>query len=244
MLTLSAFSAGALAADVPVQQELPPPSSDPVKPVPRDRDYSWMSLAQWNQKHADNVAVAEKGVAKLVFLGDSITDMTRSSASWKKTFAKYDYANFGIGGDRTQNLLWRLEHGERGHLKPKLVVVLIGTNNIGTTTDDVDDTVRGVTEVVSKVKKTFPGSKILLLGLFPRDEKPDAPVRTTVRLINEQLAKLADGRKVCFRDIGKIFLDADGTLPVEISADHLHPTEEGFRRWAEAIEPEVERLMR
>ena len=243
-LCFCALSLVAVAADSITQPvEPPPPSSDPVLPVPRDRDYSWMSLAQWQGTHADLTAIAAKGETDLVFLGDSITASTRSSESWKGTFGEYRYANFGIGGDRTQNVLWRLDHGEIGTLKPKLVVLLIGTNNIGLTENDVDDTVRGVTAVVRKLRTALPATRLLVLGLFPRDEKPDSPLRAKIRLINAALAKLEDGKTVFVRDIGGIFLEPDGTLSTTISPDHLHPSEEGLRRWAETIAPTVRQLM-
>jgi lysophospholipase L1-like esterase len=231
------------ADDNPPAQETPP-SSDPVVPVPRDRDYSWMTLAQWQQTHAELSALAARGEAELVFLGDSITASTRSSESWKKVFGGYRYANFGIGGDRTQNVLWRLDHGEVGALKPKVIVLLIGTNNIGITENDVDDTVRGVTAVVKKIHTTFPTTKLLVLGLFPRDEKPDTSTRVKISQINAALAKLEDGKSTFVRDIGKVFLESDGILSTEISPDHLHLSEEGLRRWAEAIAPTVRQLMR
>ena len=232
------------AADGTANTEPPPPPSDPVTPVPRDRDYPWMSLAQWQESHAELVAIAAKGEAELIFLGDSLTSSTRWSESWKTTFGAYRHAIFGIGGDRTQNVLWRLEHGEVGALKPKLVVLLIGTNNIGTTANDVAATVRGVTAVVAKLRTVFPSTKVLVLGIFPRDVAAEAPVRTTVKAINAALAKLDDGQAVYVRDIGKVFLESDGTLSTVVSEDHLHLTEEGLRRWAAALAPVVQQLMK
>ena len=241
---ISAFSLSALSAETSPSDEPPPPSNDPLMPVPRDRDYPWMALAQWRDRHAELSAIAAKGEAKLILLGDSITASTQGSESWKKTFGAYNFANFGIGGDRTQNVLWRLEHGEIGALKPKAVVLLIGTNNIGTTEHDAEDTVRGVTAVVQKLRTAFPKARLLVLGIFPRDEKPDSPVRAKVQQINAALAKLDDGKKILVRDIGKVFLETDGTLSTAVSQDHLHLTEEGLRRWAEAIAPMVKKLMR
>ena len=213
-------------------------------PVPRDRDYDWMSRARWQEMHVANVTEAAKGEAELVFLGDSITEMTRWSESWKQTFGGFRYVNFGIGGDRTQNVLWRLEHGEIGALKPKLVVLLIGTNNLWTTPDDVGDVTRGVSAVVAKLRTGFPKAKVLVLGIFPRDAKADAPVRTSIAKINAALTKLDDGKTVFVKDIGKVFLESDGTLPTAVAEDHLHLTEEGQRRWAEALAPIVQQLMK
>jgi beta-glucosidase len=98
--------------------------------------------------------------------------------------------------------------------------------------------------VVSKLHVAFPTTKVLVLGIFPRDEKPDAPVRAKVKAINAELAKLDDGQAIFVRDIGKVFLETDGTLSAAVSQDHLHLTEEGLRRWAAAIEPLVQQLMR
>lgn len=242
-MSLAAAAGVANAQNTP-PAEPPPQPSDPVAPVPRDRDYPWMSLARWHEMHAANVAEAAKGEAELVFQGDSITEAMRWSESWKKTFGAYRHVIFGIGGDRTQNVLWRLDHGEVGKLKPKLVVLLIGTNSLGTTPDDVGDITRGVTAVVEKLRSSFPSAKVLVLGIFPREEKADAPVRATIAKINAALAKLADGKTVFVRDIGQVFLDADGTLSKTVSEDALHLTEEGYRRWSEALAPTVRELMR
>jgi lysophospholipase L1-like esterase len=244
VLCSCAFALCTFAAESAQPAELPPPSSDPIIPVSRDRDYPWMSLAQWQATHAELAAVAAKGEAELVFFGDSITASTRWSESWKKTFGAYRYANFGIGGDRTQNLLWRLDHGEIGALKPKVAVLLIGTNNIGITENDIADTVRGVTAITNKLHAAFPAAKLLVLGIFPRDESPESPLRAKVQQINAALAKLDDGRAIFVRDIGKVFLEPDGTLSTAVSQDHLHPTEEGLRRWAGAIAPVIQQLMR
>ncbi|MFT3780702.1 MAG: GDSL-type esterase/lipase family protein [Nibricoccus sp.] len=244
LVSMSSFGVETAIAEEKAVAELPPPSSDPVKPVPRDRDYPWMSLAFWQGAHAANSAEAAKGEAELIFLGDSITQMTQWSENWKKTFEGYRYLNFGIGGDRTQNVLWRLENGEVGKLKPKVVVLLIGTNNLGTTTNDLVDVPRGVTAIVKKLRDGFPQAKVLVLGIFPRDEKSDAPVRATIGKINAELKKLDDGKTVFVRDIGKVFLEPDGTLSTTVSQDHLHLTEEGNRRWAETLAPLVRELMR
>lgn len=202
-----------------------------------------MPLAEWNQKHSDFAAVAAKGEAELVFVGDSIIAGAQWSESWKKAFGGYKSANFGMGGDRTQNVLWRLANGEIGALKPKAVVVLIGTNNIFTTPRDVDDTVRGITAIAKELHGAFPPARILVLGVFPRGEKPDAPERSKVAKINEALAKEHDGRSIFVMDIGKVFLEADGTLPRTVSPDQIHLSEEGVRRWVDAIEPWVRQAM-
>lgn len=228
-----------VALDGSAADTRPPPPSDPVAPVPRDRDYSWMSLSAWYTKHAEDVAIASAGNVDLLFVGDSITEGATWSDSWKKTFGGYRAANFAIGGDRTQNVLWRLEHGAVGTLQPKVVVLLIGTNNLFSTPTDVPDTERGIRAVVAKLRDAFPAAKLVVLGIFPRDAKADAPVREKVRRVNAALASLDDGKQVLVRDLGGVFLEADGTLAPSVAPDALHLSEEGYRRWSEALAPIV-----
>ena len=123
-------------------------------------------------------------------------------------------------------------------------MLLIGTNNIGLTDHDIADTVRGVAAVVGRLHVALPSTKVLVLGIFPRDENPNSPVRGKVQIINAALAKLDDGKTIFVRDIGKVFLEADGVLSTVVSQDHLHLTEEGLRRWAEALSPIVQQLMK
>ena len=144
-----------------------------------------------------------------------------------------------MGGDRTQNLLWRLENGEIGALQPKVVVLLIGTNNIYTTPRDIEDTARGIAACATKLNTAYPAAKLLVLGVFPRDEAPTSPIRAKIKRINELLQPLDNGTTVFVRDIGAAFLDANGRLDRTISPDQIHLTEEGLRRWAEAIAPFV-----
>jgi lysophospholipase L1-like esterase len=203
-----------------------------------------MPLATWYRDHAEHVEIATAGTAELLFVGDSITAGAKWSEVWKKTFGGYRFANFGIGGDRTQNVLWRLDHGAVGALKPKAVVLLIGTNNLWTTADDVADTERGIRAVVARLHASFPTARVLVLGVFPRDAKADAPVRAKVQRLNAALASLDDGKTTLVRDIGGVFLEPDGSLSAAVAPDQLHLSEEGYRRWAEAIAPTVAEMMR
>ncbi len=240
ILAVALFGAVQLAfADDPT-----PPPSDPVEPVPRDRDFSWMPKAEWEKLHAEFSAVAAKGEATLVFHGDSLLGAARWSEAWKQEFGRYEPAIFGMGGDRTQNLLWRLENGEIGSLKPKVVVLLIGTNNIHTTPRDVEDTARGIIACAQKLNAAYPAAKILVLGVFPRDEDPQALIRAKIKRINELVAAIEDGKTIFVRDIGAVFLEPDGRLSREIAPDQLHLKDEGLRRWAEAIAPFIHENMR
>ncbi len=225
-------------------EEPAPPPSDPVEPAARDRDFSWMPKAEWEKLHAEFSAVAAKGEAKLVFHGDSLLGAARWSEAWKQEFGRYEPALFGMGGDRTQNLLWRLENGEIGSLTPKVVVLLIGTNNIHTTPRDVEDTARGIIACAQKLNAAYPAAKILVLGVFPRDEDPQSAIRAKIKRINELVAAIDDGERFFVRDIGAVFLEPDGRLSREISPDQLHLKEEGLRRWAEAIAPFIHENMK
>ncbi|MGZ8867058.1 MAG: GDSL-type esterase/lipase family protein, partial [Thermoanaerobaculia bacterium] len=152
----------------------------------------------------------------VVFLGDSITNgwsWGEHMQLWDRYFGKYDPANFGIGGDRTEHVLWRIENGELDRVRPKVVVLLIGTNNIG---DPADEIRRGVVRVAERVREKLPDSKLLVMGIFPRGADANDPKRAKIREVNRGLAKLDDGERVRFLDIGERFLAPDGSLPKEI----------------------------
>jgi lysophospholipase L1-like esterase len=213
-----------------------------IEPVPRDE--------KWVARHEGFVAEAQKGGIDLLFVGDSITDgwRTRGKEVWDREFAPLKAANFGIGGDRTEHVLWRLRNGEAEGYKPKLVVLMIGTNNTGFERDKTTprntppEIVEGVTTIVKDLRSDFPDAKILLLAIFPRGEK-DSLQRGQVAEVNKQIAKLHDGSHVHYLDIGAKFLDAAGNIPADIMPDLLHPYEKGYGIWADAIREPVKRLM-
>ena len=221
-------------------------ATDAATPEPRTVDYEWMSVATWKEKHAADVAIAQKDGMDLLFVGDSITEGWEwgDGEHWKKHFAPLGAANFGVGGDTTQNLLWRLDNGDVGALKPKVVVVLIGTNNLGRENATAAEAARGVEAVVTKLRAAFPEAKIVLHGIFPCDYSPKAEVRQRVKAVNSLLARLdgLDG-KVVFRDIGPIFLEPDGSILPAVSPDGLHLTPEGYRRWASVLAPLARELL-
>jgi lysophospholipase L1-like esterase len=214
-----------------------------IVPVPS----SYPTATNWISRHESNVAAAKKGGVDLLFLGDSITDGWRWGQGhgglnvWPKYYAARHAANFGIGGDRTEHVLWRLEHGEVDGIKPKVVVLLIGTNNTGRNTPP--EIVEGVTAVVQELHTKLPESKVLLLAIFPRGEK-DNPVREQIKEINRQLAKLDDGKTVRFLDLGPKFLEPDGTLSRELAPDLLHVNEKGYQIWADAMEGTLAEMMK
>lgn len=217
-------------------------ASSPVTPTPRNVEYSWMTIADWYRAHADDVEVAAKGEAQLLFVGDSITQGYQWAPSWEREIAKYNPANFGIGGDKTENLLWRIQNGSTGKLDPKLVVMLIGVNNFGHNNDSPQAVFSGVKANLAQLQTSFPKAKILILGVFPYDENADSPNRARVTLVNEMIATLAeDGVQVL--DIGNTFLQEDGSISKDVMGDFLHPSADGYELMTEAILPKIQETM-
>jgi lysophospholipase L1-like esterase len=207
--------------------------------------------AGWIRRHEGFVAQAKQGGIDILFMGDSITDFWRNRGSniWNKYYAPRRAANFGISGDRTQHVLWRMDNGELDGIKPKVVVLMIGTNNTGkernsdTIRNTVPEAIAGVQAVVTDLRARLPDSKILLLAIFPRGTLDD-PQRAQVALINTVIAKLGDGNMVRYLDIDPNFLEPDGTLPKSIMPDLLHPNEHGYQIWADAMNPTLNEMMK
>lgn len=220
-----------------------PKGEKPWEPMPRTADYSWMTNADWAARHTNFLRRAGEGSVQVLFLGDSITEGWGGNDVWKQHYTPLRSANFGIGGDTTQNVLWRVTHGELDGISPKVVVLMIGTNNFGLHNDEPDDVARGVTAIVHELIRREPDSKILLLGIFPRDEKPDTDFRGRVQKTNERLSSLDDGRTVRFLDIGPKLTRDDGTIDPEIMPDYLHLSEKGYAIWADAMESTLEELL-
>ncbi len=194
--------------------------------------------------HERFVKVAQEATAELVFLGDSITAGWGSKKEiWSKAFGQYQPANFGIGGDRTQHVLWRITNGELDVIKPKAVVLMIGTNNSGS--DSAEGIADGIKVIVETIREKQPQAKILLLAVFPRGEKVSPnPGRDKLNQVNAMIAKLDDGKNIHFLDIGSKFLQPDGSLSKDIMPDFLHLSEAGYQIWADAIGPKLVELMK
>jgi beta-glucosidase len=214
-----------------------------TNPVPRD--------PKWVARHEGFVEIAKRGGVDILFMGDSITDFWRNRGStvWNKYYASQHAANFGISGDRTEHVLWRMDNGELDGIKPKVVVLMIGTNNTGKENNGrlrntISQIIAGVTAVVADIRTKLPESKILLLAIFPRGNTTEDFQRGEVAVINTALAKLDDGEHVKFLDIGPKFLDADGTLPKSVMPDSLHPNAQGYQIWADTMNPTLDEMMK
>jgi lysophospholipase L1-like esterase len=187
------------------------------------------------------VEIAKKNENPILFTGDSITDGWRNQAAWKKYFDPMKAANFGIGGDRTEHVLWRLQNGELDGYTPKVVVLMIGTNNTGSNT--ADEIAEGIKAIIKTIHDKSKDTKVLLLAVFPRGEKPGTPVRDKIAAINKTISALDDGGKmVLYMDIGSKFTEPDGTLTKAIMPDFLHLSPRGYEIWGEAIVDTVQKL--
>jgi len=196
------------------------------------------AVENFNARHTDYAA--RRGDLDLLFLGDSITEGWAGAKDvWDRYYGTLKADQFGVGYDRTQHLLWRLQNGEGQHVSPRVVVLLIGTNNIGQNPDD--DVVAGITAVVKEIQSDFRSAKILLLGILPRNHVSQ-PDRAHITAVNRAISKLDDGKRVFFLDIGAKFLDPDGEIPTELMADLLHPTEKGYETWAQGIKDKLASL--
>lgn len=209
-------------------------AEDAITPVAKDPD-----------RHAQFLERAKQGDIDVLFLGDSITDRFPrvGEGSWVK-LAPYKPANFGIEGDCTEHLLWRLEHGELDGISPKVVVVLIGTNNVFYFADEAPGwTARGIEEIVAAIQKRLPAARVLLFGIFPRDEK-DSRVRQIIAAINREIRRLDDGAHVRFVDMGDRFLDGDGNIPAALMPDKVHLSAKGYAIWQSSLEAILPELMK
>jgi (4-O-methyl)-D-glucuronate---lignin esterase len=222
------------------------PSSSADQPVAR---------ADANSKtaHDQLVEKAKKGRIDVYFTGDSITrrwgatDYPTFLENWKQNFHGWNAANFGWGGDTVQNVLWRLQNGELDGVNPKVIVVMAGTNNIGTVTrlggDEakVDEVTKGLKAVLATCREKAPKAVVVLMGITPRNDNPAAAA--TIDKINANLAKLADGKDVRYVNINDGLAGKEGKLREGMSPDRLHLSVKGYQVWADALKPVLKEIL-
>ncbi len=203
----------------------------------------------WYARHHAELALARATQPQLVLIGDSITHYwagppratrVHGPGSWQHAFGQLSVINMGFGWDRTQNVLWRLRQGEFEGMHPKWVVINIGTNNLTGTvhcrTNTPQEVAGGVSAIIDEVHQRSPQSRILLMAIFPRGFTPDSPLRAPITATNRILAaRYAHDPSVTWIDIGKQFLQPDGTLPHDIMPDGTHPSDKGYELWADAL---------
>lgn len=195
---------------------------------------------KWLAKHAS--FVNHHGVYDLLFIGDSLTAQWNKEV-WTNEFAACKTANFGINGDYAHHVLWRLQNGELKNIQPKVIVLLCGANNIGLaeTADQIAATIR---QILTTIFENRPEAIILLLGIFPINEKATDPKRKKIQEVNQVLRLLHNGKNVFFLDIGERFLESNGSISKRIMPDYLHLSKEGYSIFADAIRDEIRELIR
>jgi lysophospholipase L1-like esterase len=224
----------------PVQQ----PADIPAPKIGRDQKVD----ARFLQMHESFLQRRTQGPIDLLFLGDSITELWGSNGKevWAHYYGKLNAANFGISGDQTQHVLWRIENGELDGISPKVVVLMIGTNNL--TRYPADIIVKADKLIVQRIHEKLPNTKVLLLGIFPRGPDPKihstAFYRAKIKIVNAELATFEDGDKTRYLDIGDKFLNDDGSLPRPIMPDFLHPSAAGYQLWADAMAPLLNEMLK
>lgn len=222
------------------------PDYKTVSVTPDKLNEAW-SINWWTPRHEKKLEEA-KALGKksqILFVGDSITEGWEKSGApvWDRYYKPLNGLAIGFGGDRTENVLWRLLHGEVDGIAPKVAVLMIGTNNTGHRQENPQTTAAGIKRDIDELRKRLPETKILLLAIFPRGEKPDDPLRLLNDKVNAIIAGFADNQKIFFADINKDFLEPDGTLSKEIMPDLLHPNEKGYEIWAKSMAPALKQLM-
>lgn len=196
----------------------------------------------WAKRHAELQERVSSSDPELVFVGDSIThfwEVTGKSV-WRGEYSNARALNLGVSGDRTEHVLWRLDHMPMERLSPKAVVLLIGTNNVFANT--AEEIASGVAANVHALNKLWPDATVVLLGVFPRADV-DEDHRQKLKRVNETIGELGNEVGVRYLDIGAVFLEADGSINRDVMWDYLHLTQEGYRRWAAALAPVLAELL-
>ena len=198
----------------------------------------------WLPRFDEKRALATHGGYDIVFLGDSITHgwESRGAEVWAKNFAEgpYKALNCGFGGDRTEHVLWRLDHGQLADLKPRVFVLMIGTNNTGhrdVETEPPTDTILGIQAILGRLEQSYPEAKVILHPIFPRGATTNDALRVRNDLINREIRAFVDGKRVLWCDFNSRLLTPDGVLEKTLAPDLLHPGAAGYEIWTEALKP-------
>jgi lysophospholipase L1-like esterase len=221
-------------------------------------DASGAPNSSFIKMHESFLARGKAGPIGVLFLGDSITQGWSHPSRkhiWDAFYSQWQPANFGIGGDQTQHVIWRIENGELDGIKPKVVVLMLGTNNSGAHT--AAEIAAADKKIVQMIRAKIPDTKVLLLGIFPRGPRKNPQGMITdnvaaeatkrmevIRTVNAELAKLDDGKNIRYLDITAKFLGDDGKIPSIIMPDQLHPNAAGYQLWAEAMQPLLTEMMK
>jgi lysophospholipase L1-like esterase len=251
ILTLLTFP---VLLSVAVAQTAPAAKVDASAPIEK-KDASGKQNERFQHLHASFLERGKAGPIGVLFLGDSITEgWGKAPHVWERYYGKLQPANFGIGGDQTQHVIWRIANGELDGISPKVVVLMLGTNN--TASHTAAEIAAADKKIVELIRTKLPSTKVLVLAIFPRgprknkegviteEQIADAAKRMAIiDAVNKELAKLDDGKTVRFLDINAQFLGQDGKIPFSIMPDQLHPVAAGYQLWAEAMQPTLEQML-
>lgn len=241
-LVLVLITAFGLISCSSTETKVPPKTAESM--TPKKQKAAWAD-EWWEPRHYQKLEDAKQTKVDLLMLGDSITHHWEDTGQkvWQEYYAPRNAFNLGFGGDRTEQVLWRIQNGALDNMDPKLTVLMIGTNNTGHRMDTPYDTVFGISEIITQIRHKLPQTKILLLAIFPCELYPKGKRRKRNDLINQYLDQLADDKTVHFLNINENFVDENGKLLVDVMPDLIHPNEEGYRIWAKAMEPTIQKLL-
>ncbi len=255
LIALLPFAAAQTPAAAPAASGKPDASAPIIKV-----DAKGQPNAGFVKAHESFLARGKSGPIDLLFIGDSITAGWAGKDRqhiWEAYYGKNNPANFGIGGDQTQHVIWRIENGELDGITPKVTVLMLGTNNTGATGNTAAEIAAADKKIVQLIRTKIPGTKVLVLAVFPRGARkdkdgkiPDANITDAARrteiinAVNVELAKLDDGQNVRFLDINAVFLGQDGKIPFSIMPDQLHPNAAGYQLWADAMKPRLTEMLK
>ena len=224
-----------LKADIPLS----------VQPCVQNRDYPhewWLERHQTKQQEKQS---RSKSI-QLVFIGDSITQAWEDKGKkvWHEQYEPLGTLNLGFNGDCTEHVIWRIENGALDELAPKVIILMVGTNNAGHRKEKPQHTSLGTQSIIELIRRKCPSANILLLAIFPRGKTVDDPLRQLTEETNQYIEQLADDDKVHWLNLNHLFLNSSGELTPEIATDFLHINEKQYRVWAEAMTPSISRLMK
>ncbi len=242
---MSLILAALLQLSSPLLAESPAPAPAAAKvntaTVPAER----LKEGWWKQRHEAALKKLDPAT-EIVFLGDSITQGWEGGGkkAFADSFGSWKTLNLGFSGDRTEHVIWRFANGELEGLKPKLAILMIGTNNTGHNQQAAAETAAGIEKILTDFHAKCPGAKVLLCSILPRSAKPEDKARK----INDEINKLISSFPakldfVTYKDMNALFLDKDGVLTKEVMPDLLHPQEKGYQIWADALVPEIKKLL-
>lgn len=219
-----------------------PEDAPALTPAPLEEEWA---VEWWTPRHEEKLQEERRESADILFLGDSITHgwETTGSDVAEEYFSDFSIYNIGFSGDRTENVLWRFDHGEIDGINPKLAVLMIGTNNTGHRQDPSECTAKGIERILNEMDRKLPDTHVLLLAIFPRGKSPDDDLRKLNEKINNRIQEFDKREHVTFANINNVFLTEDGILTEEIMPDELHPNEYGYELWAEEMRPVIREMM-